>query len=118
MQNPVVWFEIMSPAADTLRGFYRDLFHWEINTDNPTGYGMVNTGSETGIQGGIAQADGAEAQWVTVYIAVDDISRYLAAIAERGGTVVVPRTVAPDVTFALFCDPAGNRIGLVERAPA
>lgn len=118
MQNPVVWFEIMSPAADTLRGFYRDLFQWEINSDNPMNYGMVNTGSETGIQGGIAQSEAAESQWVTVYIAVDDIARYLSAVSERGGKVVIPRTVAPDVTFALFSDPAGNRIGLVEKAPA
>ena len=32
-----------------------------------------------------------------------------------GGTIDMPRTVIPNVvTFALFKDPAGNRMGLVE----
>ena len=46
---------------------------------------------------------------------VPDINAALKQITDAGGKVVLPRTVVPNVTiFALFTDPAGNRMGLVE----
>jgi predicted enzyme related to lactoylglutathione lyase len=50
---------------------------------------------------------------------VPDIDASLKAIVASGGSTVLPRTVVPNlVTFALFKDPAGNRMGLVEiKAP-
>ena len=51
-----------------------------------------------------------------IYIGVPDIDAALKNIVASGGGVSVPRMVVPNVvTFALFTDPAGNRMGLVER---
>ena len=50
-----------------------------------------------------------------IYIGVPDINAALAKITANGGAVVFPRTEVPGiVVLALFRDPAGNRMGLVE----
>jgi hypothetical protein len=50
-----------------------------------------------------------------VYLGVPDINATLAAIAAHGGKTVLPRLEVPGVAIlALFTDPAGNRMGLVE----
>ena len=53
MGAPVVWFEVAGRDFDTLSKFYTELFHWKVNADNPIGYGMVETGGEGGVPGGI-----------------------------------------------------------------
>jgi uncharacterized protein len=50
-----------------------------------------------------------------LYMGVADIVTSLKQIEGAGGQTVLLRTVVPGVvTFALFSDPAGNRLGLVE----
>ncbi len=50
-----------------------------------------------------------------MYIAVDDINDHLARIESAGGPTLIRRTEIPGtVTFALFADPAGHTVGLVE----
>jgi uncharacterized protein len=40
---------------------------------------------------------------------------YLTKVGAAGGSTLLPRTEVPDVvTLALFRDPAGNTVGLVE----
>jgi predicted enzyme related to lactoylglutathione lyase len=52
-----------------------------------------------------------------LYLGVDDITATLDQITANGGGVVFPRMVVPGVVIlALFTDPAGNRMGLVELA--
>ena len=47
--------------------------------------------------------------------AVDDITATLARVKERGGTIRYPRFEVPGrVVLAVFKDPAGNSVGLVE----
>ena len=41
MTRPVVHFEIRGRDAQRLREFYASLFGWEINADNPMGYGFI-----------------------------------------------------------------------------
>ena len=46
---------------------------------------------------------------------MDHIDDALAKVEANGGSVVLRRTVVPDVvTFALFKDPAGNLLGVAE----
>ena len=76
-------------------------------------YGLVDTGDDRGINGGISAANGAPNQ-VTFYVEVEDIDAKLKEAEERGATVVAPVTTIPGmVTFAMFSDPEGNCIGLV-----
>jgi hypothetical protein len=50
-----------------------------------------------------------------VYVGVDDITATLAKVKERGGTVRFPRLEIPGrAVLAVFKDPAGNSVGLVE----
>jgi hypothetical protein len=45
MRGPVVRFEIMGGKGDQLETFYRELFGWKIDSNNPMKYGLVDTGS-------------------------------------------------------------------------
>jgi predicted enzyme related to lactoylglutathione lyase len=61
MGRPVVHFEIIGKDGAALRSYYSSLFGWEIDADNPLGYGTVpregNTNPDgAGIGGGIPRA--------------------------------------------------------------
>jgi hypothetical protein len=59
-----------------LQGFYRDLFDRKIDANDEWQYGMVETGGEGGINGGISgDQDGSSR--VSIYAAVDDLQTYL-----------------------------------------
>jgi predicted enzyme related to lactoylglutathione lyase len=104
MSSPIVFFDIAGPDAAQLKAFYSDNFGWNIDAAN---------GITTPSLKGTLREDPAEK---IIYIAVPDIDAALKNIVASGGGVSVPRMVVPNVvTFALFTDPAGNRMGLVER---
>lgn len=110
--HPVVHWEINARDPKALHGFYADLFGWKINADNPMGYGLVTAGGD-GINGGIGPAQGLPG--VTFYVRVPDLDAVLRRVAEMGGSTAVPPTHIPDmVTFAVFTDPQGNRIGIIK----
>ncbi|MFN2543752.1 MAG: VOC family protein [Actinomycetota bacterium] len=111
MGRKVVHFEIHG-KTDLLNDFYKDLFDWHIDTNNPMNYGMVDThGGEGGINGGIAPDDDP---WVTIYVDVDDLQAALDKAEQLGGKTVMPPAEVGPVSLALFTDPAGNRVGLVK----
>ncbi len=112
MGQPVVHFEIIGRDAKRLQDFYRGLFDWKIDADNPYNYGMVVTGDQGGINGGVAAGEGPNR--VTVYVQVPDLQAALDKAAGLGGKTIMPPTEIPGVTFALFADPEGNTIGLVK----
>ncbi len=116
MPNPVVHFEIVGSDNAKTRQFYTDLFDWTIDADNPMDYGMVNTGSDRGIGGGILGVEEEDDRpGVKLYVEVDDLQAYLDKAEQMGGKTILPPTVIPDmVTFALFADPDGTLIGLVQ----
>jgi predicted enzyme related to lactoylglutathione lyase len=106
MPAPIVFFDIAGPDAVALKAFYGAVFGWSI--DDALGI----DGSSTGGLRGTLRADPAEK---ILYLGVPDINAALVTITEAGGKVEMPRMVIPNiVTLALFSDPAGNRMGLVE----
>lgn len=113
MPNPVIHWEIIGKDAPRLQQFYSDLFGWNVNADNPMNYGLVDTRTEDGINGGIAQDQEATTR-VTIYVQVDDLQAYLDKAESLGGKTILPPTVIPDtVTLAMFTDPDGNIMGMV-----
>jgi uncharacterized protein len=92
MGQPVVRFEIMGKDAEKLRGYYSDLFGWQIDSNNPMNYGMVAREGNTnaagvGIGGGIGAAPEGYNGHVTFYVEVPDgkpRSRRPRASAGRG----------------------------------
>ena len=114
MGMPVVHFEITGNDGAQLQKFYSTLFDWKIDANNPMNYGMV-AAEEKSIGGGISDVEPGGKPQVTVYIGVDKIDPVLAHAEKLGGKTVMPRTVIPGmVVMALFSDPSGNVIGLVE----
>src|ERR1700759_4499371 len=100
---PIVFFDVAGPDAAKLHTFYSTVFGWNIDAKN---------GIKTPKLDGTIRQDPPEK---IIYIGVPDINAALAQITAAGGTVDTPRMVIPNVvTFALFKDPAGNRMGLVE----
>jgi predicted enzyme related to lactoylglutathione lyase len=113
-RHPVVHWEIQSKSPQRLHDFYRDVFAWEIDTNNPMQYGMVGSGSGgDSINGGIGPSEGPAARTL-VYASVPDIDQALSKVGERGGRTILPRTDMGMVTLAVFEDPEGNAFGLVE----
>lgn len=115
MANPVKWFEVLGQNAGNLQKFYSKVFGWSFQVEPNMGeYGVANTGSDQGIPGGVGPAWPEQKPWVTFYVAAPDITAKLAEITAAGGSVVIPRSELPGVTLAMFADPEGHVIGLVE----
>jgi len=101
---PVVFFDVAGPDSAKLKSFYGDNFGWNIDAANGIAAPNLN---------GTIRQDPPE---TLIYLGVSDIDAALKKIVASGGSVALPRTVVPNVvTFALFKDPAGNRMGLVEK---
>ncbi|HVS42954.1 MAG TPA: VOC family protein [Candidatus Dormibacteraeota bacterium] len=115
MGNPVVHFEVIGKDGPALQKFFGDLFGWNVNTDNPMNYGIVDTGVPGGIGGGIGSGPPEHAGHVTFYVGVDDPQAYLEKAEQLGGKAMMgPDEVAPGTVIALFSDPEGHVIGLVK----
>ncbi len=114
MANPVVHFEIAVKDDVKGREFYSKLFGWEIKVDDKFNYGEITTGGEGGIGGGIFKTEPDKfPPYVTVYVDVDDLQKYLDRAGELGGRTILPPMPIPGVgSFAMFADPDGNVIGL------
>ena len=113
MGAPIIHFEIMGGKGTELETFYRDLFGWEINSDNPMKYGLVDTGRAGGINGGVGPAHDGNKR-VSVYAQVEDLQATLDRAERLGGKTVLPPTEVPGgPKLAMFADPAGNITGLL-----
>ncbi len=103
---PVVFFSIFGPEGENLQQFYSGLFDWKIA---PNGDVMTAVSSPLPANIGKGEAE------TLVYVGVDDINATLAKVKERGGTIRYPRFEVPGrVILAVFKDPTGNSVGLVE----
>ena len=103
---PVVFFSIFGPEGEQLQRFYAGLFEWTLA---PNGDVMTAVSSPLPANIGKGEAE------TIVYVGVDDITATLAKVKERGGTIRFPRFEVPGrVVLAVFKDPSGNSVGLVE----
>lgn len=115
MAAPVVHFEVLGKDAAKLHDFYGKMFDWKINADNPMNYGLVEAAKDKSIGGGIGPAPEGRPGHATFYVEVPDINAALAQAEGMGGKTLMARTEIPEmVIFALFADPEGNVVGLVE----
>jgi predicted enzyme related to lactoylglutathione lyase len=115
MSNKIVHFEIMGPDGEALTNFYAGLFDWEPQAvPGFDGYNLVAS-EQSGLGGAVGKGSDEMPNYVTIYIEVDSIDDHLSRIDAAGGSTLMPRTEIPGtVTFAVFADPAGNVVGLVE----
>ena len=127
MSGRVVHFEIPFDDAERARGFYKDLFGWQIQEMPGMDYTIVSTGpsgeqgpTEAGyIGGGMLARQQAATSGPVLVVDVDSIDDTLQRIGGMGGSTVVGKTPVGEMGFAAyFTDPEGNVIGLWETAKA
>lgn len=113
--NPVVHWELMGADGEAQKAFYSAIFDWTFEA--PEGFADYHTtvGDGMGVNGAVGKGSEQMPAYQAVYVQCDDITSKLGEVEANGGSTVMPRTEIPDVvTFALFKDPAGNLVGLVE----
>jgi len=119
MGQPVIHFEIMGKDGERLKTYYAELFGWEIDSNNPMGYGIVprdgNTSAEgIGIGGGVGGAPDGHSGHATFYVEVPNVEAALAKAEALGGSRVMgPDTVMGRMEIGLFNDPEGHTVGVV-----
>jgi uncharacterized protein len=119
MGQPVVHFEITGRDSEKLGSYYSELFGWDVDTDNPMKYGVVQREENTnpdgvGIGGGIAQGPEGYPGHVTFYVEVPDVEAALAKAEEIGGSRMMgPEEVMEGLVIGLFTDPEGHVIGVL-----
>jgi predicted enzyme related to lactoylglutathione lyase len=114
MNTPIVFFDIAGPDLEVLAVFYRNIFGWEITPHQrfPQQSRVIRPGHVSSPLSGSLRKDPPQ---TLLYLGVADITATLATIAAHGGAAASPRLEIPGVVvLALFTDPAGNRIGLIE----
>jgi predicted enzyme related to lactoylglutathione lyase len=119
MGQPVVHFEIIGTDGEKLKDYYSELFGWEIDSDNPMKYGVVQREANTnadgvGIGGGIGTGPEGYGGHVTFYVEVPDVEAALAKAESLGGSRMMgPDEVMEGLTIGLFTDPEGRVVGVV-----
>jgi predicted enzyme related to lactoylglutathione lyase len=122
MGQPVVHFEVIGKDGGKLQRYYSELFGWQIDADNPMGYGIVQRDGNTnpdgvGIGGGIGSGPDGYDGHVTFYVEVPDVEAALAKAESLGGSRMMgPDQVMEGVEIGLFNDPEGHVVGLVKSA--
>lgn len=117
MANPVTQFQILSTAPEETARFYSSVFGWSVDDNNAMGYRRVSTGSELGIQGGIWPAPPQAANFVQLFITVDDVKRCVTKAEEMGAKTIIPPTVLPEGDeLAVMHDPQGMSFGVFRGA--
>lgn len=114
MGHAVVHFEVGAADDGPLVAFYGELFGWGLQSFPGGSYTMIDTRGGAGLNGGIGKSQTGE-PWATFYVETDDLQASLDKANALGGTAVMPVTdFGGAVTIAMFEDPDGLLIGLVQ----
>lgn len=112
MANPIVYFEITGKDKPVLEDFYRAVFDWQLTPANDQ-YTHVSPGA--GINGGIGKSMDGGSGYVSFYVEVDSITDALTRVEGRGGRrIMEPQQMPKGPLIALFADPEGRVVGLIE----
>jgi predicted enzyme related to lactoylglutathione lyase len=121
MGLPVVHFEVIGKDGEKLRGYYAELFDWNIDASNPMNYGVIRreenlTDEGIGIGGGVGVGPDGYDGHLTFYVQVPDVEAALAKAEELGGTRVMGPDEVPGggMILGMFNDPEGHMVGLIQ----
>ena len=127
--DPVVHFEMPFVDRERMAKFYRFAFGWQTEMlGEEMGNYVLATTVETGekgpkrpgaINGGFyPKKPDWPAQYPSIVIAVDDIRKAIAKVAEAGGSVLGEPMEIPGVgSYVSFMDPEGNRVSMLQPVP-
>jgi hypothetical protein len=125
MSGRVVHFEVPYDDADRARGFYGDVFGWQIQPIPEMQYDMVSTGpvtdqgmpSEPGYVGGGLTPRVEPVSRPVITIEVDDVDATLQKVSASGGSAVGEKIQVGEMGYAAyFKDSEGNLMGLWQSA--
>jgi predicted enzyme related to lactoylglutathione lyase len=121
MGQPVVHFEIIGEDPARLRGYYSELFGWELQArdavteavSRPGSYWFMDaSGNGGGINGGVGGGEGYERR-VLFYVEVPDVEEALNRAEALGGIRRMgPEGVPGTLVVGQFTDPEGHLIGV------
>jgi predicted enzyme related to lactoylglutathione lyase len=112
MPHPVIHAEIRSEDPDATRSFFAELFGWKVASEGGfPGYTFIDTGAENGPAVAISPRQGSDDE-VLFFVSVDDVHATLEKAEQLGGKVTQPAQEVPGVTFAVFEDAQGHRVGI------
>ena len=118
MVCPVVHFEIAGKDVAKLLDFYSTVFDWKVSRLNEELF-IADPSSDKGIEGHLFETteDMESENLVIIYVQVDDIWGCLENAVSLGGKILIqPQEIPGNVShYALFRDPSGNDIGLLQR---
>ncbi len=113
MANPMVHWELMVTDVERAKSFYGRIFGWRFSSYGPE-YTTIDPGGPP--QGGLmARPPSAPSAALNVYFQVEDLERTLREVVEAGGQVAVPKTEIPPGWFAMFIDPDGIAVGVIQQ---
>jgi predicted enzyme related to lactoylglutathione lyase len=118
MAGEIVHVELVSSDFEKTRDFYGIIFGWDCQEAGVPDLPYMLWKAETGVAGGFRRPSEGDSPSPRIinYIRVDDIDSTCRAIEESGGAVAVPKTeISEEIGFmALFTDPDGNLLGLIQ----
>lgn len=115
--HTIAWFEILGRDLEALRGYYGELFGWRAEKMPGMDYATVDC-EQSGVPGGLG-ANMGDADWTTFYVTVESVDGALERAIGLGGSVAMPARDLPDGgRIAVFRDPEGHPVGLVQEPAA
>lgn len=114
------WTELATPDAKTAKAFYAELFGWDIQEQDMSGfpYNIIRTPSGEQV-GGIYEISGQEfqnlpAHWL-IYFLVSELDATANKVEALGGAVRVPPSDIPGIgRYCIIQDPTGGIVALFE----
>lgn len=109
---------VQIPAHDVhvSAAFYENVFGWSARGGSPTHFSFADaTGDMIGAW--VTSHAPAREPGVLLYIYVHGIDNVLTRITEGGGSIIREPYPEGDLWVATFADPAGNTLGVWQRAP-
>ena len=104
--------EIRSADPDATREFFTQLLGWKYPEEGAfPGYTFVDTGDADGVPTAISPDQG-DGDSVLFFIGVEDVKATLAKAAELGGKIIQEAQEVPGVTFGVFADAQGHKVGV------
>jgi uncharacterized protein len=114
-KHPIVHVEIPSKDRNADAQFYHELFGWEMRQIPEMDYATFATG-ENEVGGGLNPVNENNPPGnIMVYINTDQLQETLQEVERLGGKVIAPPMDIPGVgMFAIFSDPTGNSLALLQ----
>ncbi|MCK6590883.1 MAG: VOC family protein [Polyangiaceae bacterium] len=119
-RHPAVMFEVIANDQEQAKKFYHAVFGWNYTIGTGNFAYVKFRGTSPALLGGIGQADDKEPGFSaghSFYLLVDNVATALERAVNAGGKLLMGKTEIDGYTIAMFTDPDGNSVGLIEPFP-